>query len=581
MPVDPAIMSELYNKLGVSSREATPTPMPEDPSMAAQAYEQYEELPLMQQLGLAVAPGTGHAIAAYETPMFAGETKEAIEEGNIPRALGQGALTGLSALGMIPGLGLGIRGVKAGIKAATKGLRKFDFEYDVSGPAYMYPGEGRKIVDQDPGRLTIEARNLDEAKKLFNIEKRATNEYKRMDKEWAGRWFTPQGNPASPRVTIGRIQEGDATHYANKKWQRVAQLDELPNVDETLTTDQAIKKLNNLDEISIEKYYDDLLDSPKYKGKKLPRTRKEVADALEANERYYNEGLIHQAEYIKKHDQLTKRIRVINSAAKLKKGKTTSREHRKVVADNMDDPQLLEEVSVPATPEEMAAALGKKRERGIIGLNKNIKQGTLTDVRLDIPAYNEHGIYIAAVQPVGGKTMYASTAVLRGPLKEDGTRGFVEFVSDSPGSLTIAEGGSKYPFAVMRGEWQNINPETAVQRSKSAKIFEGSALQKQTEDAESWVEIGFNPDRAGQFYNKVTGEPIFRAEEVIQVGEHVLAKNIQKATKTELRKLRVGPSEKVGRGKSAERVFTEKPRMFKKGGSVVERNPNTYNMRAI
>ena len=120
MPVDPAIMSELYNKLGMSSREAIPTPMPEDPSMAARAYEQYEELPLPQQLLAAVAPGTGHAIAAYETPMFAGETKEAIEKGNIPRALGQGALTGLSALGMIPGLGMGIRGVKAGVKAVTK-----------------------------------------------------------------------------------------------------------------------------------------------------------------------------------------------------------------------------------------------------------------------------------------------------------------------------------------------------------------------------------------------------------------------------------------------------------------------------
>jgi len=113
-------LAELYKMLGVSGREAEPTSMPEDPSMAAQAYEQYEELPLMQQLALAVAPGTGHAIAGYETPMHAGETKEAVEEGNIPRALGQGALTGLSALGMIPGLGMGIRGVKAGVKAATK-----------------------------------------------------------------------------------------------------------------------------------------------------------------------------------------------------------------------------------------------------------------------------------------------------------------------------------------------------------------------------------------------------------------------------------------------------------------------------
>jgi len=216
MAVDSSLLNNLYNRLGVSSTEVEPTPVPEDPSIAEQAYGKFEKLPIGAQIVAGVAPGTGHAIAAYETPMFAGETKEALKEGNIPRMLGMGAMTGLSALGMIPGLGLGIRGVKAGIKAATKGLRKFDFEYDVSGPAYMYPGEGRKIVDQDPGRLTIEARNLDEAKKLFNIEKRATNEYKRMDKEWAGRWFTPQGNPASPRVTIGRIQEGDTTHYLSK-----------------------------------------------------------------------------------------------------------------------------------------------------------------------------------------------------------------------------------------------------------------------------------------------------------------------------------------------------------------------------
>jgi len=567
MAVDSSLLNNLYNRLGVSSTEVEPTPVPEDPSMAAQAYEQYEELPLAQQLGLAVAPGTGHAIAAYETPMFAGETKEALEEGNIPRALGQGALTGLSALGMIPGVGLGIRGVKAGVKAATKGLRKFDFEYEVSGPAYMYPGEGRKIVDRDPGSLSIEARDLDEAKKLFNIEKKNTNAYNRMDKEWAGRWFTPQANPASPRVTIGRIQEGDTTHYANKKWQRIAQLDEVPNVDETLSTDQAIKKLHNLeDDISIEKYYDDLLKDNKYVGRKISRTRKEVADALEENERYYSEGLIFENTYIAKKKQLTKRIKAMDSAEKLKKGETTSRAHREVIEDTMGDPKILDEVPTPSTPEEMAAALKKKRHKGIIGLNKNLEQGTLTDVRLDIPAYNEHGIYIAAVTPVGGKVMYAPTAVLKGPLKEDGTRGFVEFISSSPDSLKIAKGGAKSPFAVMRGEWQNINPKTAVQKSESAKLFEGSPLQKQTEDADSWIQIGFNPDRGGQFYNKITKEPIFRAEEVIQVGEHVLAKNIQKATKTELRKLRVGK---------------EKLRMFKKGGSVVERNPYTHNMKAI
>ena len=126
-------LTTLLQELIASSREAIPMPeetveevvsTPEDPSMAAQAYGEFEKLPLAQQLALYVSPVTGEALSAYETPMFAGETKEALEEGNIPRVLGMGALTGLSALGTIPGLGVPIRGVKAGIKAATKAIPK-------------------------------------------------------------------------------------------------------------------------------------------------------------------------------------------------------------------------------------------------------------------------------------------------------------------------------------------------------------------------------------------------------------------------------------------------------------------------
>jgi hypothetical protein len=120
MAVDSSLLNNLYNRLGVSSTEVEPTPVPEDPSIAEQAYGKFEKLPIGAQIVAGVAPGTGHAIAAYETPMFAGETKEALKEGNIPRMLGMGAMTGLSALGMIPGLGIPIRGAKAGIKAATK-----------------------------------------------------------------------------------------------------------------------------------------------------------------------------------------------------------------------------------------------------------------------------------------------------------------------------------------------------------------------------------------------------------------------------------------------------------------------------
>ena len=53
---------------------------------AENVYKQYEDLPMAQQLGLAVAPGTGEAISAYETKKFFEETKDAIKEGKFGEA---------------------------------------------------------------------------------------------------------------------------------------------------------------------------------------------------------------------------------------------------------------------------------------------------------------------------------------------------------------------------------------------------------------------------------------------------------------------------------------------------------------
>ena len=44
---------------------------PQQTFLDSDVYKQYEDLPMAQQLGLAVAPGTGEAISAYETKKFA------------------------------------------------------------------------------------------------------------------------------------------------------------------------------------------------------------------------------------------------------------------------------------------------------------------------------------------------------------------------------------------------------------------------------------------------------------------------------------------------------------------------------
>ena len=102
----------LFDKLDVKKSSS--------PSAIESLYKRYESLPPLQQIALGVAPGTGEAISAWEAPIFAGEAKEAFDKGKYLEAAGKGGLATLSALGAIPGLGLGIRAIKGGAKAATK-----------------------------------------------------------------------------------------------------------------------------------------------------------------------------------------------------------------------------------------------------------------------------------------------------------------------------------------------------------------------------------------------------------------------------------------------------------------------------
>ena len=536
--------------------------------MAAQAYEQYEELPLMQRLALDIAPGTGHAIAGYETPMYAGETKEAIEEGNIPKALGQGVMTGLSALGMIPGLGLGIRGVKAGVKAATKGLRKFDFNYEVSGPAYMYPGEGRKIVDRDPGRLSIEARNLDEAKKLFNIEKKHTNAYNRIDKEWAGRWFTPQGNPAQPRVTIHEIIEGDTPVYISKS--RAARTKKHDAIMRDSELDKSLQE-------NLQQYEEGLLFPHEFENKraallkqaqeirKLTKNEEAILKNFEAT-KIIDNSLDHlpisKIEDTIKVNQKQVRVPEVKKAAQqLSDNEITKVDYDKIVKEYQPIQAITEMPTVPSL-KRMEAALKKNQiETGIVGkgegatIDPKIFNGEEIAIRLDIPSYENSDTWIVTLHDGTGKGTakgYAQSAVLKGDIK---------FNSQEKTAHNIARGKqikdkqtgklepqSKSTIARISGTYEDVPVEDVYRRME---------VELGNPDSE-WVQVGMNPFRHSYFYAKEgdkVGTPIIKDTELIQLCPLVLAKNPIYGKASDFK--------------------------FKQGGSIVERNPNTYNMRAI
>lgn len=201
--------------------------------------------------------------------------------------------------------------------------------------------------------------------------------------------------------------------------------------------------------------------------------------------------------------------------------------------------ELITEVPKISSFEEMAYALDKNKvEKGLIGLNKEIPDGTLVGSRLDIPAYNNYDTWVVSVHEgtgVSGKSMgYGKVAVL-----DD-----VKFNSNPDAALGVATGKKdKAPFARMNGKWRNMDVE------------EARSLAEQYLDDPEWTQVGMNPYRHSFFYDKNTGMPVDTAEQVIQIGPLVLAK---KATTRPLRS-----PEHMLRGSTA-----ENPKYFKHGGNV-------------
>ena len=63
-----ATQEKLYNELSTDV-------INDDDSAAKELYAKYEKLPLVEQLALGFTPVVGETISAYETPIFARETK--------------------------------------------------------------------------------------------------------------------------------------------------------------------------------------------------------------------------------------------------------------------------------------------------------------------------------------------------------------------------------------------------------------------------------------------------------------------------------------------------------------------------
>jgi len=220
---------------------------------------------------------------------------------------------------------------------------------------------------------------------------------------------------------------------------------------------------------------------------------------------------------------VTKRVPELQEAApKVASGEMSSAQYQELV--NKYKP-VSEWASVPkpASYEEMSNAL-RSDQVANIGKGGSIPEGHPVGLRLDIPAYRDYGVWVPTIhdkiksgsQPVmtHEPTALISNAVFSIPENK---------------ALNVAKGGPKSPFATINGQWVPFSQESAT------------ALAQQALKDKNWRQVGMDPERHSHFYDRATQQPIIGAEQVLQVGPLVLAKNPQYGSKKDFKYKSGGP----------------------------------------
>ena len=218
---------------------------------------------------------------------------------------------------------------------------------------------------------------------------------------------------------------------------------------------------------------------------------------------------------------------LMDLAAGVKEGRVFNTTYRKRV-DELRPIRKVKDVPKPSNVKEIVSALDSgKRKSPIVGLNYEIPDGEVITARLDIPAYVDYDTWIPTLRHTS-KTMYKAALRMKNVkfIQPEGREvGSALDVAVGPQRLEETFGltkkkaqakGNKSPFAVMEGSYIDGTDDELFTMAK--EIF----------DSGEWTQVGYDPVKRGFFYDRETKQAILEADEVIQVGHLVLAKNAKK-----------------------------------------------------
>ncbi len=263
---------------------------------------------------------------------------------------------------------------------------------------------------------------------------------------------------------------------------------------------------------------------------------------------------------------VTKRIpELVDAARQYRAGEISQQEYQSAVQLYAPYSEF-RSIPVPSTFEEMRGALTKDKVDQIGKASQTLRAGDPVGLRLDIPAYRDHGEWVVSVHDqsksgAGKAVGYEPVAIANN----------VEFSSSPAAALAIATGEKpKSSFARMMGIWEPTTVEAAMSEAKVAM------------QSPEYIQVGMNPAKHSYFFDRKDGRPVVAADRVVQIGGLVFAKKPVFAEPSDARfatkqNIRFSPATTAAERRAAERAAEER----KYGVPSTTPNLATFDAEAI
>jgi hypothetical protein len=208
-----------------------------------------------------------------------------------------------------------------------------------------------------------------------------------------------------------------------------------------------------------------------------------------------------------KDEGLMRKIPQMEEAArKVSEGKMSHEAYDKVVAKHKPV-KPYEFVPQPASDADAHRALMENKKPHWRG-HEDWPSGRKVGLRLDIPAYENHGVWVNSIHDEEGKgedkrnTSYGSVSSVKN----------ATFDAGPSKAIKVATGEqNKSPFARIKGELHHMSEDEAVEH------------MKKNLNHPDYAQVGMDPRRHGYFYDRKTMKPVTHAKHVVQIGPLVLA----------------------------------------------------------